>query len=455
MKRKSFLFAMVLALFASCEKNNFESVQDIQPAQPIQNVQERNAVEALVSLLGDKPEYFDYINALVCSDDIEYMEDRVLFRDLFQSSTSGSLNKSVNASFASDFALHIGGGMPLSRTVSEDNTTDADELMAYLSEHNISIYCPFPLEDYAEDNRIPAICSVVSDNLDSLPGVQYHADGTYEDVIVSQAYADEHPVWIVRQEGDYIFDAENARQEAPSMVGSVIDKPIRTVHYEATFVNMYCTSYYSPLAVGDLRINIGCSSQSPVLDLSTNTFKGSIDEIEQHYVPRKYVSWAKKGYDKGWYALNQKISYDWKGSELQKYICAYEFDEGNTLTFTNTFSFQYLKNGITVNDNASISYTMTNKSDLIGKRRMLRNWFFDVAKNGDNTTYWHRENNTNRYTDLSGNYLMKIGNLTLSISLRTYYVDHRPDLPNIGGGSGLIDPDGPGDSQVGTGTIKP
>lgn len=183
MKTRMILLSMVLALFASCEKETLGTTPDVQSTQQVQNVEERTAVEALVSLLGENPAYFDYINARVCSDDVEYMEDRVLFRDLFQSPATGLLSKSVDGSFASDFARHIGGRQAMLRSEAEDNGIDADALMGYLAERNISIYCPFPLEDYAEDNRIPAICSIVSDNLDSLPGVRYHADGTYEDVI--------------------------------------------------------------------------------------------------------------------------------------------------------------------------------------------------------------------------------------------------------------------------------
>lgn len=451
MKHKIILLATVLALFASCEKDaQNDTALEQQLVEPkVINVQERSAVNALVSLLGDKPEYFDYVNGLITSSEMPYMEDRVLFGDLLKPQNVHSLSTASPADFASDFALHINGASNLSKSASDANTeNEASELMVYLTENNISIYCPFPLDDYAEDNRIPAICSIVSDNLDSLPGVQYYADGTYEEVVVSQAYADEHPVWIVRKEGDYIFDTENAREDVQkkSVVSQNIAPIGKEAHYEASIASLYCLNYYGGIGEGELQLHIGTVSKTPVnISSSLSPFYcGEFDQFEVHYVPRKYVGWAKKGYAKGWFIINQIIDDDWNENKAQHYVLLYEYDRKKEKNVKHTFETQFKYKGASAGYKTEISYTITDGSDMIGVRRWSRDWFIETAKKGDGETVWQNENGVgiNKYDNRL--YSTRMGEVMMSIKSRTYFTDKDDDSPTINPPIKPIDPNFPG-----------
>lgn len=447
--KKLFYVAMPLMVFfsmVSCEKKNVNEPMAYEPVRAV-NAELRHAAEVVAEMVGENAEYFSYIDGAVKDENLEYMEDRVLFRDLLSSDVE---TKSVSVlPFAKDFARLAGSGDAMTKSGGEQ--MDAEKLMAYLRDNNISIYCPFPLEDYAEDNRIPAICTIVSDNLDSLPGVQYHADGTFENVIVSQAYADEHPVWIIRHEDDYIFDSLNLRGNVNgeileddvrvprANVGEVVYKP-QVEHYETIVTSLYCSEFHGGVGEGELKIVLCFNSTEPAYSQEKKCFTTALNNLRATYVPRKNVRWAKQGYDKGWVHVGFSFSKDWTKQEFQKYMAAYEEDPRGSKTKKYIANLGYEGKGVDAGANVEVSVTVYEDDDIITCEPVPRDWFFEkVLKYGSAT--WYTDDKVTRKTALDGNYMMSAGSgLLLSVKCEKWYTPQTWN-PGIEGGT-VIKPGG-------------
>ena len=228
----------------------------------------------IVNMLAENPELFNNINEIIKSDAVKYMEDRILFVDLFRNPQFvKAVNEQENhTTFSSEFKKHATANIQCAQTETRATILDADVLMQYLIENNISIYCPFPLEDYEANNRIPAIAANIGEEYEELPGVQFYADGSYDSVMVSQAYADLHPVWLINQEDDYIFEniysrLNNSRKKSPETREYTEYPPIPQTYNQISFNSIFVTDYFGTLAGADLKIYL-CkpSSTAPILD---------------------------------------------------------------------------------------------------------------------------------------------------------------------------------------------
>lgn len=433
------LTLMIFFSMVSCEKENVNEPMMDEPVR-VTNAEMQRAAEVVAEMVGENAEYFSYIDAAVRDESLEYMEDRVLFRDLL---SAGVETKSASVlPFAEDFARLAESGDAMTKSGGEQ--MDAEKLMAYLRDNNISIYCPFPLEDYAEDNRIPAICTIVSDNLDSLPGVQYHADGTFEDVIVSQAYADEHPVWIIRHEDGYIFDALNVRNNdggvarQTSLGGTVVVKP-KIAHYEMSIAQIYCQQYMGGIGEGDLDIRLCFCATNPKYSQADECFVGYFDNIIPVQMPRKYVGWAKNGWDKGWFDVGCVFDTDWKTTEYQQYFAAYDYDKKYGVNMSATLKGTYKASAAEAAAEAKIGLEYKTKDDLMGLMQWDRTWVFDNVLKGGGATWTDDQNRTIK-TDMKGNYLIKPSTyFWVSVKCNTYYSDMT--YPGIGGGT-IVAPGG-------------
>lgn len=442
---KATLSLMILFSIMSCEKKDMNDVITNEPVTEIQraNVELQRAADIIVSMVAENANYFSYIDAALNDKSLEYMEDRVLFRDLFSSDVETDRDviapKSMGGlSFADDFARLAEDDSSLIKACIDKKQTDVQSLMDYLVDNNISIYCPFPLDMYEEDNRIPAIATVVNEGEIAMPGIQYHADGTYEDVMVDQAYADEHPVWIIRQEDDYIFDASNSRNKtlsAGSIGGSITipDTPAfpgRIYHYEMSIGQIYCTEYMGPLADGDLDIRLCFCESNPTYSTADECFYGTFDRMISVKMPRKYVMHAKEGRFRGWFTVDCVFVGDWKTNEYEKYFAAYEYDPKKEYEQTHDFRTTFTLGAQIKNVNlqvgeeygASISLKYRSKDDLMGLMKWDRVWVKDILKNGGAT--WRYYDGTVKKTDCDGNYLIKPASyLWVSIKERKYYSD--------------------------------
>lgn len=458
---------LVVFSMASCEKGNMNEQMVDEPiaatATMNASAELQKATDVIASMVAENAEYLSFIDAAINDKNLEYMEDRVLFKDLFtnnvESANAAVATRSMSnvSSFADDFARFANGNAMYAKAMTDGEQMSADKLMDYLVENNISIYCPFPLDMYDEDNRIPAITTVVNPGEEAMPGIQYYADGTSEEVMVDQAYADEHPVWIIRHEDDYIFDASNSRNKtlAANGIGGPIDPNNPSItkpgdgtilppgglgaktHYEMSIGSIYCTEYMGPLGDGDLSIYLCFCESNPIYDTKDEIFKGSFDRIIPVKMPRKYVMDAKANRARGWFPVGCVFETDWQPDEYEKYFAAYEYDpkvkEVKTRNFNTSFTVNAalakmlnLTAGMSYGANIVLEYY--SKDDLMGLMKWDRVWIQDILKNGG-ATWTHYEQGV-RNTDRDGLYLIKPAQyFWVSVKQRVYYSDGIIDMP--------------------------
>lgn len=450
MKKLSFfnhaicLSMFLLVAFTACQKEEQTNQIDFQPQMPVAKTHEakvmQQTTDVIVSMLAENPKLFSTIDESIKSDAAEYMEDRILFADLFKNPQFAKSNVSQTKpiSFASEFRKHATNNIQYAPTndKTQATTLDADALIQYLVDNNISVYCPFPLEDYEEDNRIPAIAANIGEEYEELPGIQFHTDGTYDSVMVSQAYADLHPVWLINHEEDYIFEPQNIRNTANKQNRVIEFNPTIPIapitpnkHYEVKISSIYLTEYWGPIGEGDIDLRLCFCSSNPTYSTVEECFLGSFDRIISVQIPRSYVKYAKLKYDKGWFALDCSIENDWTIEELQKYFAAYDYDPKYGVEQEQTYNTNYKlsagdadKIGGEAGESygAKIKITYKSKDDLIALDNWDRCYIFDkVLKSGDAT--WTTEDGGTYKTALDGNYMIKpASSLTLAVYCEEY-----------------------------------
>lgn len=157
----------------------------------------------MLDVISNNKTYFDELNKQIITGSHGYMEGRVLMKDLFITNSNGSSLrvKASSNSFSDDFRNAFGRNKALKVSgVSEINISifsNPDSLIQYLSANNVCLYCPYPVERYAENNRIPAISFHPIDNDSVNVGYVIENTGLIPKVKVCQAYNDLHPVWIL------------------------------------------------------------------------------------------------------------------------------------------------------------------------------------------------------------------------------------------------------------------
>lgn len=410
MKKLSFfnhaicLSMFLLVAFTACQKEEQTNQVDFQLQTPIATTHEAKVMQqttnVIVSMLNENPTLFNDINEAIKSDAIEYMEDRILFADLFKNPqfVKSNVSQLNPVSFASEFRKHASINIQYAPAETRATTLDADALMQYLIDNNISVYCPFPLEDYEDDNRIPAIAANIGEEYEELPGVQFHADGTYDSVMVSQAYADLHPVWLINPEEDYIFEKIYSRNTSSikriinaDPLGMEIVHPgiiptnPKPAHYEVKFNSIFVSNYFGPITEGELKIYFCTTQTTPIYDTENEIFKSTFDRISLIPLPRKYVKYAKNREARGWVAINYVLDQDWQTTELQQYFAAYEYDKKMDKTLESTLDYSYTNENHTINAHIALTLNYSEKDDLICVDRFERSWMFGKISNSDVT----------------------------------------------------------------------
>ena len=437
MKKLSFFsksIALGMFLFVAltaCQKEEQSNQVDFATETPVAKTYEAKVIQqttnVIVSMLNENPALFNDINEAIKSDAVEYMEDRILFADLFK---NPQLVKSVDgqtqlSTFSTNFRKHASSTIQYAPAYGQEQspTLDADALMQYLEDNNISIYCPFPLEDYAEDNRIPAIAANIGEEYVELPGIQFYADGSFDSVMVSQAYADLHPVWLINQEEEYIFEdlytrlkSANTHQNAPIILPYPL--PIGDPHYEVRFNSIFITDYFGTLAGADLKIYLCKSTAEPALN-ANGSYVNSFNFQQLYVIPRKNVRYAQEGLDDGWVYIGYIFDDDWKTTEDTHYFAAYEKDSDAKKTITADLGYNL--NGVNVGVTMTLEYYKY--SDLICITEMSRAGMNNLVS-PSNTTYYVNDQDDVCYVAPDGYRLYSPSNtMFLSIAKTTYYVE--------------------------------
>lgn len=423
--KRIFLSLLIVLAFFGCKKHNELQSEIVESTVSYDGVMLQNTLDVISSMVVDNPALIDFINASIVEEK-DYLEDRVLFSDLFSEEANLDIQqKSIGdvesfSSFFRRYASLCPNSLLKSNSNGEDaSVVNADVLMQYLIDNNISVYCPFPLDYYAEDNRIPAIAAVIDETLEEFPGIQFFSDGSFQEVMVSQDYADEHPVWLIKKEHDYIFDQMlNDSVVTMQKVGGVVIP--RTTHYEVEFRSIFVTEYMGPIGQGDLEIHLCRSLANPQYDMAEECFKGNFDDIYTVVLPRKYVYNAKRGYDKGWYQINFIFENDWKTTEYQQYFAAYEYDPKYDVETSCTLHGSYKTKNTEVGAEIKVGLKYRSRDDLMALKQLDRDWIFDIIENS--TVTYVDDDGRVRNTAMDGCRLFKPSSyMMLSITKREYY----------------------------------
>ena len=434
MKNLSFPFKsitlsmLLLVAFTACQKEEQSNQVDSQPQVPIAKTHEAKVMQqtsnVIVNMLAENPELFNNINEIIKSDAVEYMEDRILFVDLFRNPQFvKAVNEQENhTTFSSEFKKHATANIQCAQTETRATILDADVLMQYLIENNISIYCPFPLEDYEANNRIPAIAANIGEEYEELPGVQLYADGSYDSVMVSQAYADLHPVWLINQEDDYIFEniysrLNNSRKKSPETKEYTEYPPIPQTYNQISFNSIFVTDYFGTLAGADLKIYL-CkpSSTAPILD-ANGVYQNSYNLQQLYVIPRKTVKYAKEGLPTGWTFINYILDDNWIENRYYNYFAVYEKDSDIKLTISENLN--YMQNNINVGVNMTLNYYKY--SDLICTMAIARHTVEDIFTTNNPIAYYVDNNGIYQYKAPDEYRLFMISNVVkFSIRKHTY-----------------------------------
>jgi hypothetical protein len=425
MRKNIFTIAIIAIIFvlSSCEKdevalNKPDATKALTQEQQKMRIALEKTTNILLDMISNDPTYFDELNKVIVAGSPEYLEDRVMLKDLFsKTSNSSTLRVKANSNkFDLDFKTAFSNNKPQKvggiEGVNTAIFTNPDSLIQFLTENNVILNCPYPLEDYDEDNRIPAITFDPLTNDTANVGYLFDKSGNYTEVQVSQAYADKHPVWILIPN-----QPENKNQSVANVRNGQKSKAATNDGFRATFHKIYLTEYCGTTifhAALDLRILR--SSNSFSWNDQTKNYTGSFSQMDPIQMPRKYVGYAKDQKLSGWYPIDIEWDYNWHSDKIEQGLSVYEYDPATTYKTSITVKVK-IDN---VEVGASVEATFTEKDDIITLRPLGRDYFYDIAKNGirkDDWTFteitkrnfWGTPTETKIHKQIDGKYIYRFG----------------------------------------------
>lgn len=247
-------------------------------------------------------------------------------------------------------------------------SSDTTGLEQYLIKNNLSLYVPYPLTDYPENQRTPTVCfqpldndtlttGYVSSSLKSTKSVP-----SLTPVPVDNGYTYQHPIYIV--EPTPVLDSLRK-------INSGGGTPTNYVN-QVKIGDLFITNHYGvhlfggPIIIKILRVAPARMTGGDIKAILAN------DEITV-YVKRQYIRQAKKGHMHGWFHVNTLWDSNWSPEKKMQSIIIYKEDHGanTTVTTSATFSDKGITTTVSMSTNAeTISY------HVIAVQEWDRNWFF-------------------------------------------------------------------------------
>lgn len=418
MKKIFYTFVILAITLTSCENNQIQVQTEPTITLTAEQQKMRNALESttniLLDMISSNQAYLDELNKVIIAGSSEYLEDRVMLKDLFESTaTSSMLRVKANSErFTSDFKNSFAKSKP--QKVSGNTDIDSnifynsDSLIQYLIDNNVGIYCPIPIEYYDANNRIPAITyhPITNDSINV--GYLCNKNELTKEVIINQAYNNLHPVWIVKP-----IEKSVENTSKPNLSKSANG-------YEVSVCKIYCKEYNEGLFDGDLELHIVRINPSNVTyNSTTNTYSGGIMTDLSFSLPRKYVSDARNNYWKGWYDLNLVWDTDWNTSENSNIIYVYEWDSKGTKQNTIPLN-TYDENGKVLANLGSVTITTQSQDATIGLSEWSRYWFMNIINNGNPEWYWQHDAGAIQYKIDNNNIIKLSPSFLLTMKVREY-----------------------------------
>jgi hypothetical protein len=394
MKKTMFiLFTLFFSLYSCQDEIINQQEKQINPTLEHQKMQTALKVTSniLVEMIRNDKSYFEEINNIIVAGSSEYIEDRVMFKDLFknQQYAGSSLRVKPDASkFTVDFKNTFTRNRPRKVNaiggVNAEIFTNPDSLINFLVANDVILNCPIPLEEYDENNRIPAISFDPMNNDTVNIGYLLTESGEIKEVEVCQSYADKHPVWILipNQAPRPNYQAPpSAPLKAPRKVKSDTEDGFVMTINKFLLSEYYCSVFCPTLNIRILRSGSGFSWNQ-----QTNNYTGTFAQMQTFEMPRKYVYYAKTMQKGAWYPINLEWDYNWSSDLIEQGLSIYEHDSGNQVTLSTTIKAAIPKVGEV---GVTISGTFSNKDDIITLQPLGRSYVKNVAENG------HRDSNGN------------------------------------------------------------
>jgi len=384
MKKTSFLLATLLITLLSCQDEiaiqQEKQTYLISEQQKMQSALETTA-NILVEMIRNDKSYFEEINKIIVAGSPEYIEDRVMIKDLFSNRKyAGNLLRvkpDVNR-FTTDFKNTFAKNRPRkvnsTGSLSAEIFTNPDSLINFLVVNDVILNCPIPLDVYDENNRIPAISFDPMNNDSVNVGYLLTESGEIKEVEVCQSYADQHPVWILIP--NQAPDSQNYQvpQKVPKVVNSNTNNG-----FVLTINKFLLSEYYCSIFCPTLNIRILRSGSGFTWNQQTNNYTGTFAQMQTFEMPRKYVYYAKTKQKGGWYPVDLEWDYNWTSDRIEQGLSIYEHDNGNQITLSTTIKASILTVGEV---GVTVSGTFTNKDDIITLQPLGRNYVKNVAQNG-------------------------------------------------------------------------
>lgn len=427
----------------SCDKNEVSIETKATKTLTAEQQKMRSALETttniLLDMIASDQTYFDELNKVIVAGSPNYIEDRVMLKDLFSTtSKSSALRVKANSNkFTSDFKTAFTKNRPQKvggmNRLNSNIFSNPDSLIQYLTENNVILNCPYPLEDYDEDNRIPAISFDPMNNDTANVGYLFDKLGNISKVEVSQAYADKHPVWILIPN-----QPEKINKSVANISSEQRAKSATTDGFRATFNKIYLTEYYCTIFKATLDLRIMRSGNGFSWNDQTKNYTGTFAQMNTFQMPRKYVGYAKDQKTSGWYPVYLEWDYDWYSDKKEQALSVYEHDSGAVIELTCNIKVTMTPpdstGGIGGEVGVGIKGTFTDTDDIIALQPLGRDYFYSVAKIGHRDAsnnidwtwtevtkrnFWGTPTATTVHTQIDGNYIYRFSpSFMMSISVQ-------------------------------------
>ena len=319
MKAKIFIYPVIFLLVTtlfSCDENpedirpenNYEiEYKELTADEAKLKTELAEAAQIIAEIASDK----EVLNEIVGTIKIQprVMEDRVKFAELMNSTQK---LKSGNVNFKQGIFAEA-----FNRKLSEGEFKSASTLIDNLNAKGVEVYIPYPIEDYPEGTEI-VVTSTPIDN--EYENVGYIVGQKNKTVTANQKLTETNPVILITPlvvSNEKIAAASEFKSTETNLKSINID-PLSvwdnsaytfTIFLDYVYItNDYVDGLFQPEA------EIHYCSGGVSFDSSNSSVKSTSTSEENHSsqrFPRKYERYAKEGYVKGMFPLNQRHILDW------------------------------------------------------------------------------------------------------------------------------------------------
>ena len=313
MKKLTIFSMCIFALFSSCSKDenpetlNTDQIErrTLTPEEILLKEKLASTAQIVRDVILTQPKVVKEVSDLISLK--KYRDDYIYFKDLFRTYKKGS-----------DLQPTL-----FERTFNEimerkSNIEPFHGLKEFLVESDITLYCPYPVEDYPVENQMPSCTSDPIDNDQVNTGYQIMSDGSYLEVDVDEKYSEKYPVWIVMPEDEDIETGTAAGTGKGTVHQMRVGYARSSIQYDGFFS-------------GGSEFKF-CLLGGTITSTSATTFSG----LQTCYLTRSQIrqdTWVRFQYelDDDWY-----VSVDGTTDEGGRQFGLIEFDKNKT-TFTLTF----------------------------------------------------------------------------------------------------------------------